>query len=119
LHRFTDPAEGTATLAIRDGDPAALDHYLDHGRVHTADTGDMVEAAYAAWAADQEAGLSSLMLAATRDTVRELNQRARQDRLDATGQPPGREVALADGTRANTGDTIVTRRNDRSLRTGD
>jgi AAA domain len=119
LHRFTDPAEGAATLAIRDGDPAALDHYLDHDRVRTGDAGDVVEAAYAAWAADQEAGLSSLLLAATRDTVRELNQRARTDRHNAIGQPPGREVSLADGTRASAGDTILTRRNDRTLRAGD
>lgn len=119
LHRFTDPAEGAATLAIRDGDPAALDHYFDHGRVHTGDTGDVVEAAYAAWAADQQAGRSSLMLAATRDIVRELNRRARQDRLDTTGPPPGHNVALIDGTRASAGDTIVTRHNDRSLRSGD
>ncbi|WP_141401504.1 ATP-dependent DNA helicase [Ornithinimicrobium cerasi] len=119
LHRFTDPAEGTATLAIRDGDPAALDHYLDHGRVHSGDTGDMVDAAYAAWKVDQAAGLSSLLLAATRDTVRELNQRTRQDRLDTTGQPAGREVTLSDGTRTSAGDTIVTRRNDRTLRAGD
>ncbi|SOC58170.1 MobF family relaxase [Ornithinimicrobium cerasi] len=119
VHRFTDPAEGAATLAIRDGVPAALDHYLDHGRVHGGDTGDVVEAAYAAWAADKQAGLSSLLLAATRVTVRELNQRARQDRLDTTGQPPGREVGLDEGTRASAGDTIVTRRNDRSLRAGD
>ncbi|WP_353358033.1 MobF family relaxase, partial [Intrasporangium sp. DVR] len=40
LHRFTDPAEGTATLAIRDGDPTALEHYLDRDRVHAGDTGD-------------------------------------------------------------------------------
>ncbi|WP_289018710.1 MobF family relaxase [uncultured Ornithinimicrobium sp.] len=119
LHRFTDPAEGTATLAIRDGDPAALDHYLDRERVHTADTGDMVEAAYAAWADDEQAGLSSLLLAATRDIVRELNQRARTDRLHSTVLPPGHEVTLFDGTCASAGDTIVTRRNDRRLRASD
>src|SRR5690606_21508433 len=100
LHRFTDPAKGAATLAIRDGDPAGLEHYLDRHRVHAGDTGEVVEAAFAAWAADQQAGLSSLLLAATRDTVRELNQRARTDRLDTTRQPPGREVALGDGTRS-------------------
>src|SRR5690606_41132809 len=32
---------------------------------------------------------------------------------------PGREVALFDGTRANAGDTVITRRNDRTLRAGD
>src|SRR5699024_6754788 len=63
LHRFTDLAEGAATLAIRDGDPTALDHYLDHDRVHTGDTGDVIETAFAAWRADQQAGLSTLLLA--------------------------------------------------------
>jgi conjugative relaxase-like TrwC/TraI family protein len=119
LHRFTDRAEGAATLAIRDGDPAALDHYLDLDRVHAGDTGEVVEAAYAAWAADQQAGLSSLLLAATRDTVRELNHRAQQNRLDVMGHRPGREVNLSDGTRASVGDTVITRRNDRTLRAGD
>ncbi len=60
----------------------------------------MDEAAHSAWSADQKAGLSSLLLAATRDTVRELNQRARTDRLDTTGHQPGPAVTLADGTRA-------------------
>jgi len=31
LHRFTTPAEAAASLALRDGDPEALDFYLDHG----------------------------------------------------------------------------------------
>lgn len=119
LHRFTDSAEGAATLAIRDGDPTALDHYFDHDRVHAGDTGTATEAAYAAWKTDQQVGLASLLLAATRDTVRELNECARQDRLDATGQPPGREVRLGDDTRASAGDTVVTRRNDRTLRARD
>lgn len=55
---------------------AAMVHYLDHGRVHTGDTRDTVEAAHEAWAADQRAGLSCPLLAATQDTVRDLNQRA-------------------------------------------
>ena len=29
LHRFTDPAEGFASLALRDGRPEALGFYLD------------------------------------------------------------------------------------------
>ncbi|MFK5647991.1 MobF family relaxase [Ornithinimicrobium sp. LYQ121] len=119
LHRFIDPAEGAATLAVRDGDPAGLEHYLDNGRVHTGDVATTAEAAYAAWKADQDAGWSSLLLAATRDTVRELNERARQDRLDATGSAPGPEVPLADGTYVGAGDLVVTRRNDRTLRTRD
>ncbi|NHA67726.1 MobF family relaxase [Phycicoccus flavus] len=115
LHRFTDPAEATATLGIRDGDPTALEHYLTRGRVHVGDAGTAAEQAYDAWRADITAGSSSLLLAASRDVVRDLNKRARADRL--AGQGPTRQVRLADGTHASAGDLIVTRHNDRSLRT--
>jgi hypothetical protein len=37
LHRFTNPAEAAASLALREGDPSALNFYLDHGRVHVGD----------------------------------------------------------------------------------
>ena len=37
LHRFTDPAEAAASLALREGKPEALGFYLDHGRVHVGD----------------------------------------------------------------------------------
>jgi conjugative relaxase-like TrwC/TraI family protein len=37
LHRFADPAEAHATLALRDGDPRSLDFYLKNGRVHVGD----------------------------------------------------------------------------------
>jgi AAA domain len=36
LHRFTDPAEAAASLALREGEPAALDFYLDHGLILSA-----------------------------------------------------------------------------------
>ena len=115
LHRFTDPAEATATLGIRDGDPDALEHYLTRGRVHVGDAGTAADQAYDAWRADITAGRSSLLLAASRDVVRDLNEQARADRL--AGQRPTREVRLADGTHASAGDLVVTRHNDRSLRT--
>ena len=37
LHRFTDPAEAAATLALRDGQPEALGFYLGRQRVHVGD----------------------------------------------------------------------------------
>ena len=115
LHRFADPAEATATLGIRDGDPTALENYLTRGRVHVGDAGTAADQAYDAWCADMNAGRSSLLLAASRDVVRDLNEQARADRL--AGQRPVREVRLADGTHASAGDLVVTRHNDRSLRT--
>ena len=115
LHRFADPAEATATLGIRDGDPTALEHYLTRGRVHVGDAGTAADQAYDAWRADITAGRSSLLLAASRDVVRDLNAQARADRLAELRPTP--EVRLADGTHASAGDIVVTRHNDRSLRT--
>jgi conjugative relaxase-like TrwC/TraI family protein len=116
LHRFSDPDEAAATLGIRGGDPAALEHYLARGRVHVGDAGSATDQAFDAWRGDIAAGRSSLLLAASRDTVRELNEQARADRVESLAAHPGREAVLADGTRASAGDVIITRLNDRSLR---
>jgi conjugative relaxase-like TrwC/TraI family protein len=114
LHRFTDPAEARASLALRDGDPRALAFYLDHRRVHVGDLAKATDDVFAAWIADRAAGLDAIMLAPTRALVADLNRRARDHRLgDAS---PRREVELADENRASVGDVIITRTNDRRLR---
>ena len=56
------------------------------------------------------------MLAPTRDLVAELNRRARAHRL-ASAPITGPEIRLADGNRASAGELIITRHNDRRLRT--
>lgn len=115
--RFADAAEGYASLALRDGDPAAIGFYIDHGRVHVGDTVAAEDLAYAGWSADRAAGLDAVMLAPTRDMVRNLNERARADRLALDGRSTGPEVALSDGSSASSGDIITTRKNNRRLRT--
>ena len=114
LHRFTDPAEAAASLAIREGDPSGLEFYLDHGRVHVGDVATTTEDAFNAWVSDRAAGLDAIMVAPTRKLVAELNRQARDHCLGS--HPVGREVALADGNRASVGDVIITRSNDRRLR---
>ena len=114
LHRFTDPAEAAATLALRDGRPEALGFYLDRRRVHVGDPTTTLDAVFNAWQADRSHGFDAIMLAPTRELVRALNQRARDHRL--AGSAPGRQVELADGNQASVGDLIITRRNDRRLR---
>jgi conjugative relaxase-like TrwC/TraI family protein len=114
LHRFTDPAEAQASLALREGDPSALGFYLDHGRVHVGDLAKITADAFAAWVHDRAVGLDAIMLAPTRELVAELNRRARDHRRD--GAPAGQEVHLGDGNRACVGDMIITRSNDRRLR---
>jgi conjugative relaxase-like TrwC/TraI family protein len=114
LHRFQDPAEAAATLALRDGRPEALGFYLDRQRVRVGDPTAAAEQLFAGWQADRGRGLDTIMLASTRDLVAQLNQRARSHRLGNTS--PGRELQLADGNQASVGDVIITRQNDRRLR---
>jgi len=114
LHRFTNPAEAQASLALREGDPSALGFYLDHGRVHVGDLAKITEDAFTAWVQDRSAGLDAIMLAPTRELVAELNRRARDHHRH--GAPAGKEVRLGDGNRASVGDMIITRANDRRLR---
>ena len=77
LHRFTDPAEAAASLALREGEPEALEFYLDHGRIHVGDMATTTEDAFAAWVSDRAAGLDAIMIAPTRKLVAELNRQAR------------------------------------------
>jgi hypothetical protein len=114
LHRFTNPGEAAASLALRDGEPEALDFYLDHGRVHVGDIAKTTEDVFTGWVLDRSAGLDAIMLAPTRELVAELNRRARAHRVDHL--PAGFEVPLADGNQASVGDVIITRANDRRLR---
>ncbi len=114
LHRFADPAEAAATLALRDGRPEALGFYLDRRRVHVGDPTTTLDSVFNGWQSDRSHGLDAPMLAPTRELVRALNQQARDHRLAST--TPGRQVDLADGNQASVGDLIITRRNDRRLR---
>ncbi|GAA3623619.1 hypothetical protein GCM10022236_27500 [Microlunatus ginsengisoli] len=112
--RFTDPAEAAATLAVRNGDPAAVDFYLSHNRVTAATTETAPDAAYQAWLADVSAGRDALLLTSSGAAVAGLNSRARAD-LVVAGLVDVDGVALRDGTAAGVGDRVTTRRNDRRL----
>ncbi|WP_433734852.1 MobF family relaxase (plasmid) [Nocardia sp. CA-129566] len=118
--RFTDPGERAASLAVRQGDPAALAFYADHDRIHTGAIGAVTEQAFAAWAADTAAGMDSILLAPTRAMVAQLNARARAARLAGDPKASGRaEVRLGDGLAASVGDMIATRKNNYQLRISD
>jgi len=121
LLRFADPAEGAASLALRQGQSEALGFYLDSGRVHVGDLDTMTEDVFTAWQVDRGQGMDSIMLAPTRELVSELNQRARAHRLGQeqgpAGIPAGPAARLADGNDAGIGELIITRSNDRRLRT--
>ena len=115
LYRFSNPAEAEATLKIRVGDTTGLDFYEDAGRIQHGSRQSMTEQAYAGWKADMLAGRKALMVAASNADVSELCARARTDRV-AAGQVEVDGVRLHDGNRAGAHDLIVTRNNDRRLR---
>jgi hypothetical protein len=100
---------------LRDGRTESLGFYLDRQRIHVGDLAALTENVFDAWQADRSRGLDSVMLAPTRDLVAELNRRARAHRV-RSAPAPGPEIALADGNRASAGELIITRRNDRRLR---
>ncbi|WP_341358683.1 MobF family relaxase [Georgenia sp. M64] len=118
VRRFVHAWEKDASLALRDGDPAAIDAYAGHGRIVEGTTEAMTDAAYQAWQDDLAAGRSSILVTEAAESVRQLNERARAERIQQGLTATGREVRLRDEARASVGDVVITRRNDRRLRTG-
>ncbi|MBJ7353934.1 MAG: relaxase domain-containing protein [Thermoleophilaceae bacterium] len=116
VQRFTHEWEKTASLDLRFGRTEVISTYIAKQRVREGTTEEMMDAAYLAWAADVGEGRSSVLVAEASETVKHLNRRARADRIvaDPTGDI---EVNLADGTQASEGDLVITRNNDRRLRT--
>ncbi|GAA1874265.1 MobF family relaxase [Myceligenerans crystallogenes] len=117
VRRFTSAWEKTASLHLRDGKPEVIDVYDQHDRLTGGETEDMIDAAYAAWQTDLADGKATLLVAEASETVRELNERARADRILIGQTQPGRAVRLIDGLEASAGDLIITRRNRRRLAT--
>ncbi|MFI9485357.1 MobF family relaxase [Promicromonospora sp. NPDC052451] len=118
VHRFHAAWEKHASLRLRDGDPSVLTAYQDHDRIQAGDTDTMTDAAYTAWKADTDAGLSSVLVVPDNGTMNDLNRRARAERVLSGRVSDGQTVRLAGRVRASAGDLIVTRRNDRTLRYG-
>ncbi|WP_433717268.1 MobF family relaxase (plasmid) [Nocardia sp. CA-084685] len=116
--RFADPAEAAASLHVRNGDPSqAWEFYHDNDRVRSGLAVELREQMLTAHLADLDAGLSSLMMAATIDDVFHLNGAAQavhtQRGTVAHGGPAAR---LSDGHLGYVGDVIVTRRNTGRIR---
>ncbi|WP_354002538.1 AAA family ATPase [Agromyces larvae] len=117
VHRFTHDWEKSASLDLRRGALEAIDTYVAHGRIEGGTTDAMADAAYLAWRADALAGRATVLISDSNEAVTALNLRARTDLILEGRVDAGREVELHDGSRAAVGDAILTRRNERTLRT--
>ena len=117
IHRFTNEWEKDASLALSRGDVQAISTYGRHKRIREGVTDEMVDAAYVAWRADCAAGRASILVTESARDVRALNERARAERLLLDGAVDRHEFDLMDGCRASVGDIVITRQNDRRIRT--
>lgn len=113
--RFTTPGEAEASLAVRAGKTEALGFYLDADRVRVGNEAGLADAVFEHWQEATRRGRETLMMAHVNEVVTDLNARARHARLAISDAPVGPSVALRSGLEASTGDTIVTRKNNRRL----
>ena len=109
--RMHDHDERDASLAVRDGGPAALRRavgwYRRHDRLHIGDQVTMADDAVAAWTADVAAGRDGLLIADRWEMADAINIRIHSARI--SDDVP--TVAAARGHRVAVGDVVITREN--------
>ncbi len=117
VRRFHHAWERRASVQLRAGSEDAIGAYEAHDRIASGERDEMLDALFAAWQRDVAAGRTSLMIAGDLGTVRELNARARAERI-AAGQVAEKGVVVAEGATAGVGDQVRTRQNNRRLTSG-
>ena len=118
VHRFQHAWEKDASLDLRNGRLQALDAYGSHDRIVGGDADAMADQAYTAWLADMRSGTSSVLIADTGVAVDALNRRARAELILSGVVDASTEAPLRDDAAASVGDMVITRKNDRRLRSG-
>jgi conjugative relaxase-like TrwC/TraI family protein len=116
IHRFRRRWEQAASLRLRAGNPEALDAYFQRGRVGTGTFEALAADAARQWIDYRGAGRTVAVVAETNEHVDALNHAIQELRRDH-GQLDARAVRIAGGESAAVGDVVVTRRNNRELRT--
>ncbi|MBT8215657.1 MAG: relaxase domain-containing protein [Acidimicrobiia bacterium] len=117
VHRFTHQWERDATRRLRNGDVTVLKDYQHHGRLHDGTAHAIETAIIDAWSDARAGGESVALMANTNHTVNQLNQLAQQRRIDAHEFDPNGPALQLGRERLFIGDEVVTRRNQRTLRT--
>lgn len=116
IHRFRHGWEQRASLQLRAGSADALDAYFGHRRITPGTFDDVTNAIALRWIGDTAAGRAVAVVAETNEHVDALNAAIQQARREA-GHLGHRTARVSEGETAAVGDIVVTRRNDRALRT--
>ena len=117
VHRFSHEWERQASLALRTGDPTALAEYDRHGRIHGGTQTAMETELIDTWKTARSHSQTVAMMANTTNTVDRLNQLAQQSRIMTDELDINAPSLKAGGTVMYVGDEVVTRHNNRGLRT--
>jgi hypothetical protein len=116
--RFRAEWERDASLRLRQGDPAALDDYDQHGRIRGAPPDEAMEQAAKAYVASYLAGHDVILTAGDWARCRELSRRIRDDLIHLGLVDDGSSVQIAEGAEASVGDLVICRDNDHQLEAG-
>ena len=113
--RFSDPAEGAATAALRVGRPEALDYHAERGRISDGPGAHAAKFAADWW--EPRAELDTLISAGSTEATIAINAEIAERRrhMGLTGDV----VARVGAQPLREGDLIITRRNNRRLAAGD
>jgi len=119
VHRFRNDWERKASLQLRIGNPDSLADYEQHGRLHGGSAQEMELKIIATWTAARSRGETVALMANSNQAVNRLNQLAQITRF-MDGEVSIQKGYLRIGEEvASVGDEVVTRRNDRTLRTSE
>ena len=117
VHRFRHHWERQASLRLRAGDPGVLAEYETQERLHGGTREQMKAEAINAWDQARRRGETVALMANSTDTVAQLNRLAQHTRI-RIGELDVKAPHLRIGKDSMlVGDQVVTRRNDRTLRT--
>jgi hypothetical protein len=117
VHRFESRWERAASLRLRNADPTVLVEYDRRGRLHDGTPTDMQLQILEAWRQARARGEDVAVMANRTATVTHLNQLAQHTRIrDGELNPSGPTLTVGD-QQLLVGDEVVTRHNQRRLRT--
>jgi conjugative relaxase-like TrwC/TraI family protein len=115
IHRFRHEWEAAASLKLRHGDPDALTAYVAHDRIVAAPLAEHLDRIASDWADHHSQGRYTAITTTTNEHVQAINHGIQQHRR-ALGELADGALDLGDNS-VRVGDFVVTRRNDRQLRT--
>ncbi len=117
VHRFRHHWERQASLRLRAGDPGVLTEYERRGRLHGGTQEEMEADILTAWQQARQRGETVALMANSTKTVARLNHLAQHTRIEAGELDPAASQLGVGDEWMLVGDDVVTRRNDRTLRT--